>query len=115
MLFKFVRNKIITLKKNYMLSIVKRIFHNSTSLLLKKTDVLKSLRQEKEDKTENFNVNYDDLLCKNLKHLEFIAFLEMNYTAKKQDVFSSDLIKSIHQTKIEAQINILNLINSKVA
>ena len=97
-------------------SIAKSIVYITTFLSFKKNEVhtLKSI-QKKSYKKENFGVNHEDLLCKNLKHLEFIAFLEMNYATKKKRGLSPNLMESIHQTKTQAQINILNLLSTKTA
>lgn len=70
-------------------------------------------------KTESFEVknksnNYLSLvLNKNLKHLNFIDSLEMNYS--ENQLKSLPYLQELKDVKLEAQKNILALFNNKVA
>lgn len=78
-------------------------------------EILGSVKTKKEKPVPKLKPEYEYLLHKNLKHLNFINFLEMNYNTQQLDKFPVDFLQSFQQIKSLAQNSTLNLIQSQVA
>lgn len=75
---------------------------------------LVSGKNNKETPVMKIHPNANYLLHKNLKHLEFINFLESHYNSKDLNQFPVDFLQSFQNIKTQAQYNTLNLIKSRV-
>lgn len=91
---------------------VKRLFKTVSSNQQKEAFTL-SINSKKEQPTIKLNTTKSILLQKNLKHLEFINFLETRYSEKALNQFSIEVLQSFQNIKIQAQNNTLSLLQSK--
>ena len=109
----FKMNKIIFSKVKRKL----RVFNTIITLSYKKQvgEISDSVKTIKEKPVHSLNPEYNYLLHKNLKHLYFINFLEMNYNSKQLDKFPVDFLQSFQQVKWQAQKNTLTLIDAQAA
>ena len=107
-LFKKKVNKLINIefsnKKNYILEFNSCIVMDENKIIKPKSTPKKVTKRSSK---------HDDLLKANLKYLEFITFLEMNYNQKILSSFSAEFVQSLEQIKNEAQKATLDLINTK--
>ena len=116
-----ISNIFNTIKMNKILfSKIKReltLFHTKITFSFYKQqgEILGSVKTKKDEPVAKLKPDYDYLLHNNLKHLDFINFLEMNYSTKQLDKFPVDFLQSFQQIKSLAQNNTINLIHSQVA
>ncbi len=54
---------------------------------------------------DNTKTNYNKLLCRNLKQLEFVSHFELYLQEKSSKKSSLDFLKKLDQIKLEAQVN----------
>lgn len=78
--------------------------------LQKKTNSEKTIQLKPKTKSKD---NMSLVLNKNLKHLNFIDSLEMNYT--QNQLKSLPYLEELKNIKLEAQRNTLAIFNTKVA
>ncbi len=95
-------------------STVKRLFKTLSSNQ-KKEAIGYSINSKKEQPIIKLNTTQRFLLQNNLKHLEFINFLETRYSEKALNQFPVEILQSFQNIKMQAQNNTLHILQSKVA
>ena len=104
-------NKIIFSKVK---SIIK-IFNTKITISHQREELVNSIKNGKGKPFIKLNNINNFMLQKNLKHLEFINYLETHYSGKDLNKLPLDFLQSFQQIKTQAQNNTLNLLQSKVA
>lgn len=95
-------------------SIIK-IFNTKITVSYQKEELVHSTKNDIEKPVIKLNNVNNIMLQKNLKHLEFINFLETHYSGKDLNKLPLDFLQSFQKIKTQAQNNTLNLLQSKVA
>lgn len=80
-----------------------------------KDKMSKSKENIKEEITKKFNSHDNQTLNKNLKHLEFLNYLEYHFNEKELNQFPIDFLQSFQKIKAQAQKNTINSLHFKVA
>ena len=92
-----------------------KIYNTKITVSFQKETLVRSTKKDKEKPEIKLKNANNFMLQKNLKHLEFIDFLEAHYSEKDLNKLPLDFLQTFQNIKTQAQNNTINLLQSKVA